>query len=166
MGIAQSLNCPKKNLNDHHRKTHGDIKYPDCDEMFHTPSSLHRHNYRHKELKFKCTTCGDSFPFQFQLTDHQISHTTKQPHKCAQSGCSKTFKNASSFRKHRLLHDGHKHFCKEKNCNYWSYNERNLSTHKIGHGDKNRYGCKKCGEGFMYHTPMVCHIKGNKCGNY
>ena len=38
-----------------------------------------------------------------------------------------------------------------------------LSAHLIGHTNKKRYGCEKCGKGFIYHTQMVRHITGKKC---
>ena len=65
----------QKELNNHHKSKHGKLKCPDCDESFDTPSGLHRHKYRHRDKKFKCSTRGDQFPFSSQVADHQIWHT-------------------------------------------------------------------------------------------
>ena len=139
----------QKELNNHHKSKHGKLKWPDCDESFDTPSGLHRHKYRHRDKKFKCSTCRDQFPFSSQLADHQIWHTNVKPHKCDHENCDKSFKNASSLHKHQLVHDEIKHTCEHADCDYWTYNLRNLSAHLIGHTNKKRYGCEKCGKGFI-----------------
>ena len=152
----------QKDLNNHHKETHGKLNCPNCDEVYDTPSGLHRHSYRHKELKFKCSKCGDKFPFQSQLDDHLIKHIDKRAHSCG--SCTKKFKNASSLRKHALVHDGQKHFCDQKKCDYWSYDKRNLDAHKYSnHSNKDRYGCDKCGETFKHHTQMARHVDNKKC---
>ena len=125
----------QKDLNNHHKQTHGKLNCPECDEVYDTPSGLHRHSFRHKELKFKCSKCGDKFPFQSQLDDHLIKHIDERAHSC--NSCTKKFKNASSLRKHALVHDGQKHYCNHKKCDYWSYDKRNLDAHKYSnHSNK------------------------------
>ena len=143
----------QKDLNNHHKQSHGKLNCPECDEVYDTPSGLHRHSYRHKELKFKCPKCSDKFPFQSQLDDHLIKHIDERAHSC--NSCTKRFKNASSLRKHALVHDGRKHHCNHKKCDYWSYDKRNLDAHRYSnHSKKDRYGCDKCGETFKHHTQM------------
>lgn len=152
----------QKDLNNHHKQTHGKLNCPDCDEVYDTPSGLHRHSYRHKKLKFKCSKCGDKFPFQSQLDDHLIKHSDKRVHKC--NTCTKKFKNASSLRKHAMVHDGQKHACKHKKCDYWSFDKRNLEAHNYSkHSKEDRYGCEKCGKTFKHHTQMARHCDSKKC---
>ena len=160
--FSDAVEHSQKDLNNHHKQSHGRFSCPDCDEVYDTPSGLHRHSYRHKELKFKCSKCGDKFPFQSQLDDHLIKHVDKRAHSCA--SCTKKFKNASSLRKHALVHDGQKHHCDHKKCDYWSYDRRNVDAHKYSnHSTKDRYGCDKCGETFKHHTQMAHHVDNNKC---
>ena len=82
-----------------------------------------------------------------------------KPHKCDHENYDKSFKNASSLHKHQLVYDE----IKRADCDYLTYDLRNLSAHLIAHTNKKRYGCEKCGKGFIYHTQMVRHITGKKC---
>ena len=60
----------EKERNTHHKDNHGPLTCAVCSEGFNTPSGLHRHKYRHTDLKFTCETCGERFPFESQLKDH------------------------------------------------------------------------------------------------
>ena len=66
----------EKERNTHHRDNHSPLTCAVCSEVFDTPSGLHRHKYRHTDLKFTCETCGKSFPFESQLKDHRVKHLT------------------------------------------------------------------------------------------
>ena len=50
-------------LNKHHVKLHKDVLSENCNKSFKTPSSLKRHSYSHRELKFPCDQCDEAFAF-------------------------------------------------------------------------------------------------------
>ena len=52
----------EKERNMHHKDNHDPLTCAVCGEAFNTPSGLHRHKYRHTDLKFTCENCGERFP--------------------------------------------------------------------------------------------------------
>ena len=60
--ICQFICHSERERNKHHKDNHGPLTCVVCNEGFNTPSGLHRHKYRHTDLKFTCETCGERFP--------------------------------------------------------------------------------------------------------
>ena len=121
----------EKERNQHHKDKHGLLTCAVCNEVFNTPSGLHRHKYRHTDRKFTCETCGDQYPFESQLKDHRIKHLRGKGHTCFTNNCGKAFKNKSSLTRHLKSHEGKLFTCPEKGCNYSNPDERNLKSHMI-----------------------------------
>ena len=57
----------------HHQQKHGILYCDECNKAFNNPTSLVRHKYQHKELRFNCN-CGASFAFYSQLQTHSVVH--------------------------------------------------------------------------------------------
>ena len=167
----RSFKCPscdhisrsEKERNQHHKTSHGSLKCAVCDDIFETPSGLHRHQYKHKDLNFMCETCGDKFPFSSQLKEHRITHLTGRGHTCFAKDCGKSFKNNSSLVRHLKVHSGKTYSCPNKDCDYSTVSERNLKSHLILHTDSHNYSCGKCGQAFKYHTQMSRHVNNKVC---
>ena len=71
--------CPHRSdsardLTRHHREKHGITYCSACKKAFNNPISLRRHEYSHKERKFQCSMCCDSFNFNSELKTHLIQH--------------------------------------------------------------------------------------------
>ena len=49
---------------------------PICGKGFNMQTSLDKHKYYHKELKFVCEHCGQGFPFLSRLEQHKVTHRT------------------------------------------------------------------------------------------
>ena len=133
--ICKLICHSEKERNTHHKDKHGPLRCAVCDEVFNTPSDLHRHKYKHTDLKFTCESCGEQFPFESQLKDHHAKHLTGKEHKCFAKNCGKIFKNKSSLIRHLEIHDGKTHHCPEANCDYSNQDEQNLKSHMIVHTD-------------------------------
>ena len=153
----------EKERNQHHKDNHGLLTCAVCSEVFNNPSGLHRHKYRHTDLKFTCESCGDSFPFKSQLKDHRVKHLTDRGHSCFSKDCGRSFKNKSSLIRHLKEHDGKNYPCPEDGCPYSSNIKRNLKAHMIKHTDIHPYSCLHCGQAFKHHTQMARHINNKVC---
>ena len=153
----------EKERNNHHKNKHGPLTCAVCSEVFDTPSGLHRHKYRHTDLKFTCENCGDSFPFESQLKDHRVKHLTSRGHSCFAKNCGRSFKNKSSLIRHLKVHDGKNYPCPEDGCTYSSHAERNLKAHMIAHSETHPYSCLHCGQAFKHHTQMSRHVNNKVC---
>ena len=153
----------EKERNVHHKDNHGPLTCAVCNEGFDTPSGLHRHKYRHTDLKFTCETCGEQFPFESQLKDHRAKHLTDRGHSCFAKDCGRLFKNKSSLIRHIKIHDDKNYPCPEKGCKYTSNTERNLKAHMIVHTDTHPYSCLHCGQAFKHHTQMSRHVNSKIC---
>ena len=57
-----------RDLNNHHREEHGIVDCPQCEKKFTNQSSLDKHLYSHRELKYVCDLCGKKFPFESPIS--------------------------------------------------------------------------------------------------
>ena len=63
-----------KLLNEHHIEDHDPLPCQECDHISATPSSHARNVYKHKERKFSCDECKQTFAFNSELRAHKFSH--------------------------------------------------------------------------------------------
>ena len=82
-----------KELTQPHQLKHNILYCDECSKAFNNPSSLAKHQYSHRELRFKCTDCDEEFAFESNLKAHCISHRTLAAHCCVYPNCKKCFKN-------------------------------------------------------------------------
>ena len=107
-----------------------------------------RHQYSHKELKFKCDDCDQHFAFESNLQTHRISHRTLPTHCCMYPNCNKKFKNKGYLTHHAKEHDGIMHKCPD--CSYENPDVQNLESHRLTHSAIEKYACKLCGKTFRF----------------
>ena len=132
----------------HHQQKHNILYCNECSKAFNNPSSLARHQYSHKELKFKCVDCDQLFAFESNLKTHRISHRTIPSHCCVYPNCERKFKNKGDLTRHAKEHDGTVHKCPD--CDYENLDVRNLASHRLIHSDIEKYVCQLCGETFRF----------------
>ena len=89
-----------KELNQHHRRDH-DIQFcSDYGKGFNMQTSLDKHWYVHKELRFVCEVCGQGFPFDSRLEQHKVTHRNIATLPCMHRGYGKSFKNLGDLNRH------------------------------------------------------------------
>ena len=135
-----------KELIQHHQQKHNILYCDVCSKAFNNPSSLARHQYSHKELKFKCVDCDQLFAFKSNLKTHRVSHRTIPSHCCVFPNCKRKFKNKGDLTHHAKEHEGIVHKCPD--CKYENPDVRNLESHRLTHGAIEKYACQLCGKLF------------------
>ena len=133
-----------KELIQHHQQKHNILYCDVCTKAFNNPSSLARHKYSHKELKFKCPDCDQMFSFESNLQTHRVSHQTIPSHCCVYPKCERKFKNKGDL-------------------TYENPDIRNLESHRLSHSDIKKYACQLCGKTFRYSNQRPRHINDRKC---
>ena len=148
-------------LSVHHRNSHGILYCETCNKAFNNPTSLVRHSYQHKPLRFHCA-CGASFAFSSQLQTHSVVHRRHASHHCVYPKCNRSFKNKGDLKWHAEEHYSALHECPD--CDYKNSDIRNLESHRLKHSDIINYTCCSCGQGFKYNTQLRRHKNDpNKC---
>ena len=87
-------------LNAHHIQDHQPVKFPDCTKVFVTPSTLARHSYIHKPLKYCCDHCPEKYAFQSALDRHLTSHRKYPTFICHHKNCGRAYFSNSELIKH------------------------------------------------------------------
>ena len=148
-----------KELNAHHCSTH-DVQFCDnCGKGFSMKSTLEKHLYVHKELRYICDRCGMGFPFESHLAQHKIIHHTYPSLKCMKKNCERHFKNVGHLNRHIKQHkQGAWYYCDF--CDYKNKDKCNRDSHQWIHvvGDE-KYNCQICKEHFRFSTQWLRHIK-------
>ena len=137
-----------KELIQHHQQKHNILYCDACSKAFNNPSSLVRHQYTHKELKFKCSDCDQLFAFESNLKTHRVSHRTILSHCCVYPNCQRKFKNKGDLTRHAKEHKGIVHKCPD--CMYENPDVRNLESHRLRHSAIEKYACQLCGKTFRF----------------
>ena len=158
--------CPHRSdsaraLTAHHHYKHGIVYCRVCRQAFNNPISLRRHEYSHREKKFKCSSCCESFNFNSELKTHLIQHQRRAKHLCAFPGCGKLFKNKSDLSRHGKEHTAKAIQCPD--CEYNSKDQHNFNSHRRTHSKIELYFCNKCDKGFVFNTQKLRHMAKNTC---
>ena len=156
--LCEAVLSSAHHLTVHHQEKHGILYCEMCNKAFNNPTSLMRHKYQHRELRFPCN-CGAAFAFASQLQTHSVVHCRHATHHCVYSKCRQSFKNKGDLKRHVLEHTSKPHECPD--CDYKNTDLRNLESHRLKHSDIKSYVCKKCGESFKYNTQLKRHL--SKC---
>ena len=146
-----------RELNNHHREDHGIVKCSDCDKVFNNQSSLDKHSYVHKELKYNCEQCGKRFPFESRLEQHRMTHINVHL-SCPKKSCPHTFKSLGDVNRHVKSH-GKGGWYRCDHCDYKNKDKRNTESHMRTHTkqEDGKYVCDKCGKHMRYSTQFIRH---------
>ncbi|ESO08871.1 hypothetical protein HELRODRAFT_128063, partial [Helobdella robusta] len=72
---------------------------------FNNSSALAKHKLTHSdERKYSCNLCSKAFKRQDHLNGHMMTHSSKKPFECKFIGCSKSYCDARSLRRHLENH--------------------------------------------------------------
>ncbi|XP_072822865.1 zinc finger protein 541 isoform X1 [Vicugna pacos] len=94
------------------RRQHGSPQNPllDCSlcgKVFSSASSLSKHYLTHsQERKHICKICSKAFKRQDHLTGHMLTHQKTKPFVCIEQGCSKSYCDYRSLRRHYEVQHG------------------------------------------------------------
>ena len=125
-----------------------------CGRSCNTPSTLERHMYTHSENRpHVCRTCGERFAFEGEYKQHRFKHRRIAAFPCNQ--CEKRFMRKGELVKHVVVHKNILQKCPD--CDYSSYDPRNLTKHRKSHEDDLTYLCKKCNAMFKYWMQRARH---------
>ncbi|XP_067941501.1 zinc finger protein 541-like [Watersipora subatra] len=92
---------PSKNMSP---RSYG-AQCPICAKTFNNSSALAKHKLTHSdERKYVCQLCSKAFKRQDHLNGHMMTHRTKKPFECSFEGCTKSYCDARSLRRHLENH--------------------------------------------------------------
>ncbi|XP_074172285.1 zinc finger protein 541 [Rhinolophus sinicus] len=78
-----------------------------CGKVFSSASSLSKHYLTHsQERKHVCKVCSKAFKRQDHLTGHMLTHQKTKPFVCIEPGCSKSYCDYRSLRRHCEVQHG------------------------------------------------------------
>ena len=158
--------CPHKSdsardLTRHHQNMHGILYCRVCNKAFNNPISLRRHEYTHKEKKFQCSMCPESFNFNSELKTRLIQHQRRAKHLCAFPNCVKLFKNKPDLTHHAKEHTSKAIQCPD--CEYSAKDQRNFESHRRKHSRIECYFCPYCNKGFIFNAQKHRHMAKKDC---
>ena len=139
-----------------YRMTHPLLNCKYCSKVYTNPLSLQKHLYTHMANKKTCASCGKSFAFDSQHTDHRKTHIKTKPHLCSHPNCFKDFTHHYDLLKHERTLKKQKFKC--TNCEYSTKDVRNLHQHSRIHTSETPYQCKICNKQFKFYMQKKRHV--------
>ncbi|XP_013388623.1 zinc finger protein 431-like [Lingula anatina] len=153
--------CIGKKSLDYHMKTHRrpgekSFKCGVCCKEFHSNFQLDEHERTHTgEKPFLCQYCTKSFAQKSTLLSHErTQHTGEKPFKCQY--CEEHFPTRLSRSEHERFHTGEKPF-KCDFCDKRFVRRANWREHVKNHMGIKPHVCSFCGKGFLNKQPCVIH---------
>lgn len=122
-----------------------------CDQDFKTAKQLSQHmSSKHKDQKYQCTTCGETFDKERNYYDHLMVH----PAECQL--CGKTFVRRKYLALHMRWHmDEKPHKC--VSCNKSFVTKQKLDEHMNTHTGNAPIKCVDCDMTFKRYSNMIQH---------
>ncbi|XP_027369846.1 zinc finger and SCAN domain-containing protein 5B-like [Bos indicus x Bos taurus] len=102
----------------------------------------------------ECKVCKKSFPYQYQLTVHQRTHTGERPFQC--DICAKGFIQPSDLRVHQRIHTGEKPYSCDICLKKFTHNST-MHAHKVTHSQEKPFRCEHCDRAFAYRANLTVH---------
>ncbi|KAK7483605.1 hypothetical protein BaRGS_00025158 [Batillaria attramentaria] len=143
-------------LSTHKRRHTGMEPYScsECNKKFWDPSNLRVHMRTHtSDRPYVCDICGHRSNQANDIKTHRRIHTGEMPYMCTAEGCSKTFRDASHFRRHMKKHAGVKPHIPCDLCSAMFFNRSGLARHRRKHTGEKDYHCD------IYRSQCRRHIK-------
>ena len=129
-----------------------------CGKKFSSKVALIKHGLCHQLPHYRCTLCGSGFQFQYQLEDHNNTHTNFQI-KCQYPRNRRVYKSESEYKRHYKVHttEFQEYTC--TTCGKSCSNKKNLDKHMALHRDILRFQCESCGKKFRLHSSLSIYMK-------
>lgn len=120
---------------------------------------IDRVHAKHRPFKCDVEGCSKSYPSQYSLNEHMLSHGSERNFKCDIEGCGKDFKSWSNLRSHQYLHRDEYLPCDWPGCDYSTKTEWLLSQHKLIHTNQRKYVCDwpECSKRFKTRPHLKNH---------
>ena len=132
----------------------------DCKKAFNNLISLRRHEYSHKEKKFQCSMCQESFNFNSELKTHLIQHQRLQSTYVLFPIAGNCLKK-SDLSRHAKEHTSKAIQCPD--CAYSAKDQHNFESHRCKHSRIECYFCPYCNKGFIFNTQKRRHMSKREC---
>ncbi|XP_015274514.1 PREDICTED: zinc finger protein 541 [Gekko japonicus] len=88
-----------------------------CGKVFSSSSSLSKHYVTHsQERKHICKICTKAFKRQDHLSGHMLTHQKTKPFLCIEQGCSKSYSDYRSLRRHYEMHHSFRLLKDDEGC--------------------------------------------------
>lgn len=154
-----------------------------CGATFSIKHYLTRHMKVHDDTRLQCTLCDKKFTRQYQLAEHELTHTDPSSLKCSDCGkqcnsknalsvhksicsgtlqsyicdiCGKTYPGLTALNHHRARHEPVKLF-KCTMCESSFHTQWQLVKHTKRHATQGLYVCKFCSLAFNSTTNLKKH---------
>ena len=123
-----------------------------CNKNLSTKRTLKVHKTKHTN---QCGVCNMNFSTKRILKIHlREQHMGGKPYTC--EFCEKTFTEAGSLKKHRIIHTGEKLY-KCEICEKTFTQASALKTHRRIHTGEKPYACEICGKSFNLNSNLLRH---------
>ena len=160
----QCIYCPltadsKRELNQHHRSSHGIMTCVDCRKNFPTPDALQQHRYIHQTNReqFKCEICDEVSAFESDMKRHRAKLDEERMWYCDSPNCDRSFKRKSDMTSHTKTHTNEVQKCPAQGCDYSNMDPRNLKCHMKCHSNEKPLKCSMCSERFKHYQQLKRH---------
>ena len=138
-----------------HRSDHK-LQCPACDKVCPNKEALRNHKRRVHGKKRSCTYCNKTFPFQYALEAHMLTHTGEKNFTCLH--CKKTFYTLQQLNVHvKLVHSGRSFSCSICGSKFGTKQGRDRHV-QHRHSDDRPQTCEYCGRGFVDRRSLKAHI--------
>ncbi|XP_059610618.1 zinc finger protein 26-like [Phlebotomus argentipes] len=124
-------------------------------------SLLKKHLMTHKNTRFDCAICGNTYRYRSGIYYHMQSHNKeKNNNPCPE--CGKVFSTKGSMKIHLKTHNPEMKFkCDWKSCQYGTFNISKMRSHRRIHIDEKPFKCEFCDAKFRRNRNMKSHIAQN-----
>nr|CAB3268065.1 zinc finger protein ZF(C2H2)-124 [Phallusia mammillata] len=139
---------------------------PHCSVKVSDRKKLHRHQLLHREKRFFCAECGQTFNYESEMNRHKEFHTGNKPSKCDK--CDAAFATSYQLRRHKKIHDVKllKVFqCRV--CKIMLPSKILLANHyKTNHEESKKFVCDQCGKTYMTKLSLQRHLASHQAKQF
>nr|XP_061810931.1 zinc finger protein OZF-like [Nerophis lumbriciformis] len=108
------------------------------------------------DTHWKCTQCGKTYRYRYELKMHMSKHTGHKPFRC--SDCGKRFSQKGHLNRHASIHTAQKPFSCSI-CGQSFSDKGTLKYHTRAHNGEKPYSCSVCGQKFARNSHLKSHTR-------
>ncbi|XP_073832626.1 uncharacterized protein isoform X1 [Musca autumnalis] len=149
----------KQSLHRHRSNTHNDGPFPcpQCGKIFTNRSALKQHLRTHSEPNFPCPECPSRFKEKSKLQRHMVIHTKVAAYVCDICGASFTWQDSLTL--HQRRHQKIDMHFKCTVCDKSFRTKFKLQRHEKIHSGEKENVCSYCGRGFTQKGDLLKHLR-------